>query len=115
MKGDKYPEVHDLKTWPAYFQAIVEGRKTFELRKNDRSFNVGDTLHLREFDAAAGQYTGREAKAKVTYMIDAVKVTDLLKVDAAGFCVMSIELTQIDDRSYPSSDVSKRGGSDCIE
>ena len=41
---------HDLKTWPEYFHQILARKKTFELRLNDRDFQVGDTLRLIEFD-----------------------------------------------------------------
>jgi hypothetical protein len=42
-------KTHDLKTWPDYFEALIERRKTFELRQNDRDFQVGDMLNLQEF------------------------------------------------------------------
>ncbi|WP_331384989.1 DUF3850 domain-containing protein [Bacillus badius] len=41
---------HELKIYPQYFKAVVSGKKSFEIRKNDRDFKVGDTLLLHEFD-----------------------------------------------------------------
>lgn len=43
--------IHDLKTDPVYFQRLVDGTKTFEVRKDDRGYQSGDTLVLREWDA----------------------------------------------------------------
>jgi hypothetical protein len=60
---------HELKTWPEYFQAVIDGTKTFEHRVNDRGFKNGDTLHLREYDPATKTYTGRECKRLVTYCL----------------------------------------------
>ena len=42
--------VHNLKLLPEYFDAVANGIKTFEIRKYDRDYKVGDTLHLYEFD-----------------------------------------------------------------
>lgn len=62
--------VHELKTWPSYFQAAWEGRKTFEVRRDDgRGFQPGDLLHLREWDPEDKAYTGRELTAKVAYVL----------------------------------------------
>lgn len=41
--------IHELKTWPRFFEAIKTGRKTFEVRKDDRGFMPGHTLKLREW------------------------------------------------------------------
>ncbi|EKE9396609.1 DUF3850 domain-containing protein, partial [Listeria monocytogenes] len=49
-------EVHELKILPEYYEDIVAGRKTFEIRKNDRDFQVGDYLILKEFKD--GNHTG---------------------------------------------------------
>lgn len=38
---------HVLKTHPAYFDAIKRGEKNFEVRKDDRGFQKGDTLVLQ--------------------------------------------------------------------
>jgi hypothetical protein len=64
---------HELKCWPEFFTPLLTGAKTFELRKNDRGFQVGDVLWLREWDAGdPGQgfgYTGREMRRRVTYIL----------------------------------------------
>ena len=44
---------HDLKCWPEYYDPIIEKIKTWEFRKDDRPYAVGDTLLLREWDRAA--------------------------------------------------------------
>lgn len=41
---------HELKTWPVFFEAVSDGRKTFGIRKNDRGFQTGDLLLLQKFD-----------------------------------------------------------------
>lgn len=40
--------VHKLKTVQPFFDAVWSGEKTFEVRKNDRNFNIGDRLMLIE-------------------------------------------------------------------
>lgn len=40
---------HTLKVVPPYFEAIADGSKTFEVRKNDRAYQKGDVLRLREW------------------------------------------------------------------
>ena len=60
--------IHELKCWPEPFQAIWEGKKTYELRKNDRDFQVGDFLQLEEYNPASGQYSGRCLRVRVTYL-----------------------------------------------
>lgn len=44
---------HDLKTWPEYYKRVETGQKTFEVRKNDRDFQVGDTVSLYQYDKVA--------------------------------------------------------------
>jgi hypothetical protein len=43
---------HVLKVQAPYFEALLSGEKTFEVRKNDRGFQRGDMLHLREWDGS---------------------------------------------------------------
>lgn len=68
----KYPywpiQTHDLKIWPDYFEAVVDGSKTFEVRLDDRGFVEGDTLRLREWSPDTEEYTGREVLRRVGYI-----------------------------------------------
>lgn len=52
---------------PEYFQAVIDGRKTFELRRDDRGFSIGDTLALTEWNGS--DYTGREYRCKIDYIL----------------------------------------------
>lgn len=40
-------KTHELKILPKYFSEVYSGNKTFEVRKNDRNFKVGDMLILK--------------------------------------------------------------------
>ena len=50
--------IHELKIQSEYFVAVNNKTKTFEIRKNDRDFKVGDKILLREIDSC-GKYPGR--------------------------------------------------------
>lgn len=60
---------HELKCWPQYYERIFTGEKKFELRKNDRDFQVGDWIQIREWDSATSNYTGNELTVRVTYLL----------------------------------------------
>jgi hypothetical protein len=59
---------HYLKILPKYYRAVERGKKTFEVRFNDRDFKEYDMLHLQEW--CGGEYTGREIIAQVSYLLD---------------------------------------------
>lgn len=61
-------KTHELKTYPQYFQQTLEGNKSFEIRLNDRGFQVGDIVILREWDNI--KYSGREIKGRIKYILD---------------------------------------------
>lgn len=61
---------HALKTVPPYFKDIVDGTKTFEIRKNDRLFKVGDKLLLQEYLPKEDKYSGQEWEGIITYILD---------------------------------------------
>lgn len=60
---------HELQTWPACFAAVLADTKPFDVRENDRHYQVGDLLLLREYDPDAARYTGRTATRWVSYVL----------------------------------------------
>jgi hypothetical protein len=60
--------IHDLKCWPEPFQGVVDARKLFEFRRDDRGFKVADLLLLREWEPARGDYTERMLMVRVTWI-----------------------------------------------
>lgn len=59
---------HKLKLAKMFFEDVRLGRKSFELRKNDRDYKIGDILELREMDN--GEPTGRVIEKEITYIME---------------------------------------------
>lgn len=79
--------VHELKTIARYYDAVVEGRKTFEVRLNDRAFQTGDIVRLIKVDDK-GFFT-RDPPYSVEY-----RITYLLQGGQFGieprYCVLGL-------------------------
>ena len=60
-------KLHELKTAPDHLDSVIDGSKPFELRCNDRAFQKGDTLLLREYRSAS--YGPRAVLATVTHVL----------------------------------------------
>lgn len=81
---------HELKTDPEVFEAVWSGSKTHEIRKDDRDFQVGDALYLRETEFTGLQmhmgkplvYTGREVRRTVSHVLTGYGLQD-------GWCILS--------------------------
>lgn len=72
-------KAHFIKELPQYFDDVLTGKKTFEIRKNDRDYRVGDTVTLREYQpelvGTDGKdvlevHSGRTITVKITYVTD---------------------------------------------
>lgn len=81
-RGPREPQTHELKLGAEFFQDVLYCRKTFELRKNDRDYRVGDSLVFKEFKN--GEETGRECKRNICYMLE--DYTGLME----GYCIMGL-------------------------
>ena len=80
-------KTHELKTWPVFYNAISRGLKTFELRKNDRDFQAGDKLILKEWSPKTEKYTGLFMTKDVKYILHGSGKLGLKK----GYCIMSLD------------------------
>ena len=92
---------HDLKIQPCYFNAILSGDKLFEIRRNnDRGFQKGDTVTLRECDLGLIHtlYSGREINAQITYVTNYEQ-----KPEFVVFGIKNLELV-----TKPQSEVEAR-------
>lgn len=85
--SDNKPDhkIHEIKIAAMYYEDVVRGKKSFELRKNDRGYKQGDKLIMLEFKD--GKHTGRIINADVTYMLE--DYTGL----AEGYCILGIQVT----------------------
>ena len=80
-------KIHKLKILPKFFEAVASGRKTFEIRKNDRDFKVGDYVRLQEWTVDGHYYTGAEIAGKITYLL----TSDDFEGIASGYAVFAFE------------------------
>lgn len=82
----------EKKVLPEYFEKILNGTKTFELRLADWACEEGDTLILKEYDNSKQSYTGRELTKKVGFVLTTkdLRLFDPLEVDKYGYQVISL-------------------------
>lgn len=71
---EEVKKIDCLKVLPHFFLAVEVGIKTFEIRKNDRNYKVGQLIILEEYDG--NNYTGRNIKVVITYLTDYKQADD---------------------------------------
>ena len=86
-------KTHELKIWPKYFRQISDRKKTFELRKNDRMFKVGEEVTLWEYDPDAKEYTGGAIAITITDVFGAK--LNPFGIDLDGYVILSFKINFI--------------------
>jgi hypothetical protein len=86
----KFRCVHILKIFPKFFDGIVCGEKNFEVRKEDRDFQVGDAIILMEFDPEVngGSYSQLFAGRLIVYKLS----SDCCHGIQSGYCVLGLSI-----------------------
>lgn len=82
------------KVWSIYFEAILSGKKKYELRLNDFKVSEGDTLLLEEWDPETEDYTGRKVEKQVKH-VDRFKLDELFwpkeQIEERGIQIISLD------------------------
>lgn len=84
-EGNIEHKQHELKIVASDYEDVISGKKSFELRKNDRGYKQGDSLKMLEFKD--GKNTGRTIDADIIYMLE--DYTGLTE----GYCILGIRVT----------------------
>ncbi|GJK95303.1 MULTISPECIES: DUF3850 domain-containing protein [Klebsiella] len=87
----------ELKIYPEFFSAVCTGVKRAELRRNDRDYRVGDTLHLLETLRGSCHSTGEFINATITHIAD---VGEWMP----GYVLLSIEREAMDRKAAMDSE-----------
>lgn len=82
LPSQQEKKVHDVKLGTTFFDDVKTGRKTFELRKNDRGYKEGDTIVMHEYKD--GTTTGRTIEKKIVYMLE-----DFTGLED-GYCILGL-------------------------
>jgi len=83
---------HTVKVWPIYFERLESGKKTCEVRKNDRDYQAGDMLNLVWYDPATKKL---DESKRLQFVITHVLSGGNYGIDD-DYCVLS--LRKLSDR-----------------
>jgi hypothetical protein len=83
------PVIHELKIEIGYLRRVQCGNKLFEIRNDDRNFQVNDMLMLREFDKKRDKYGNSWSLVKVLDVFG--RGANEKKFLKDGFVILSIE------------------------
>lgn len=100
---------HDLKCWPQYFQSVKSGVKPFEVRFNDRDYQVGDTLVLHEWNPETREYSGDFIDRLVTYVMPGGNFGIDPNFVIMGVRAIAAEVTQ-EAKQEPCQNCGGKGG-----
>ena len=85
-------KVHNKKLIQPFFDEVWDGKKMFELRKNDCNYAIGDSIVLKEYDPIANKYTWREVEAVITCILQDYEGLE------EGYCILGIVIYKTKER-----------------
>lgn len=81
------------KCWPEFFDAVLSGKKNFDVRIDDFQCAEGDVLLLEEWNPETGEYTGRKIEKRISYVLKTKEQEFWKDADVAekGFVVIGFK------------------------
>lgn len=100
--------IHQVKIKKCFFKEKIAGRKAWELRLNDRNYQIGDYLGLNEIDDD-GKETGRFVVEKIVDIVYPGQVPD--GALGQGYVILSTIPCEVNASfgELPSSDFNFNG------
>lgn len=92
-------KIHQIRLASQYFDDVCSGKKSFEFRKNDRNYKVGDIIEMTEFKD--GKNTGRMVRVIVTYFLDGFTGME------DDYCILATALINEDGEELQRVDVKQ--------
>ncbi len=85
--------IYAKKIRQKYFEAIVDGKKTFEVRRNTTDYKLGDDILLDEVDEA-GANTGRSCFVRITYILPFTELAEIYpnKAFSSDLLILGVRL-----------------------
>jgi len=83
----------EKKVQQKYFEAVVEGKKRFEIRLADFKCKPGDILVLEEQDQKTKKLTGRKIECEVLYKFNTKDIEKFYakeEIDKHGLMILAI-------------------------
>lgn len=83
------PNIHYLKCWGEFFCDMMNEEKSFDYRRDDRDFQVGDCVVLKAYDPVEEEYEGTAVRLayRIKYILRDMKKIGLPK----SYCVLEFE------------------------
>ena len=79
-------KTHYKKLTQPFFDDVWDGKKMFELRKNDCDYKVDDFIILEEYDSAKNTYSGRNMRVLIKYILQGFEGLE------KDYCILGIEV-----------------------
>lgn len=87
-------KVISIKTINPYFTLVWNDKKPFEIRFNDRDYQTGDILILREY----GYIYGFSGKIIISEILEVIKFPDILRDNYVAFGINILERLSYGER-----------------